>query len=103
MPKASPAAPNLKLEAVLSILAPTRWEILRHLADGSALMVSELAERTGYAPSLISKQLAILRKAGIIIAPRARHLEIAPHFIADKTNRLLDFGWCLLRLNTGSN
>jgi hypothetical protein len=30
---------------------------------------------------------------------RAGHLEIAPQFIADKTNRLLDFDWCLLRLD----
>jgi len=46
--------------------------------------------------------IAILKKAAIIISPRARHLEIAPQFIADKTNRLLDFGWCLLRLNAGA-
>ena len=29
-----------------------------------------------------------------------RLFEIAPQFLADKTNRLLDFGWCLLRMNT---
>ena len=37
-----------------------------------------------------------------ILSPRNRLYEIAPQFLADKANRLLDFGWCLLRMNVGS-
>jgi DNA-binding IscR family transcriptional regulator len=42
----------------------------RELADGSSLMVPEIATRIGWAPAVVSKQLAILRKAGIVINPR---------------------------------
>jgi predicted transcriptional regulator len=91
------------LETVLTCISgTTRWDILRELADGSSLMVSELARRTGWGAYVISKQLAILRKAGIVINPRGRLFEIAPQFIADKSQRLLDFGWCTLRMNVGA-
>lgn len=100
----SPSAttPTLPLEALLKCISgTTRWDILRELADGSSLMVSELAKQTSWGADVISKQLAILRKAGIVINPRGRLFEIAPQFLADKTNRLVDFGYCLLRMNVG--
>lgn len=98
----SAAAPILPLKTLLKCISgTTRWDILRELADGSSLMVSELAKRTGWGADVISKQLAILRKAGIVINPRGRLFEIAPQFLADKTNRLVDFGYCLLRMNVG--
>jgi hypothetical protein len=59
-------------------------------------MVSELARRTGWGADVISKQLAILRKSGIVLNPRGRLFEIAPQFLVDKTERLSDFGYCLL-------
>jgi DNA-binding transcriptional ArsR family regulator len=100
-PKA--AAPTLPLETLLKCISgSTRWDILRELADGSSLMVSELAKRTGWGADVISKQLAILRKAGIIINPRGRLFEIAPAFLADKTERFLDFGYCLLRMSVAA-
>ena len=96
----SAATPTLPLEAVLTCInGTTRWSILRELADGSSLMVSEIARRTGCGPPVVSKQLAILRRAGIVINPRGRLFEIAPQFVADKSQRLLDFGWCTLRMN----
>jgi DNA-binding transcriptional ArsR family regulator len=92
--------PSVQLETILGVISgTTRWNILHELADGSSLMVSELAERTGWTADVISKQLAILRKAGVVINPRGRLFEVAPQFLADKTNRLLDFGWCVLRMN----
>lgn len=101
-PPSTAAAPTLRLETVLiCISSTTRWEMLRELADGGSLMVSELARRTGWAARVISKHLALLRKAGIIINPRGRLFEIAPQFVADKSQRLLDFGWCTLRMNVG--
>lgn len=36
--------------------------------------------RTGWGPAVVSKQLAILRKVGIVIKPRGRLFEIAPQF-----------------------
>jgi len=97
------AAPTLPLETVLKCISgTTRGDILGELADGSSLMVSELSKQTGWGADVISKQFAILRKAGIVINPRGRLFEIAPQFLADKIERILDFGYCLLRMNVGS-
>jgi DNA-binding transcriptional ArsR family regulator len=99
----SAPAPTLRLETVLTCISgTTRWDILRELADGGSLMVSEISRRTGWSPAVVSKPLAILRKSGIVINPRGRLFEIAPQFIADKSQRLLDFGWCSLRMNVGA-
>lgn len=99
----SVAPPTLPLKTVLfCISGTTRWDILRELADGGSLMVSEIARRSGWSAVVVSKQLTILRKAGIVINPRGRLFEIAPQFIADKSQRLLDFGWCTLRMNVGA-
>jgi DNA-binding transcriptional ArsR family regulator len=93
-------APNLPFETVLTIISnSTRWRILRELAGGS-LMNSELATRCDCAPDAMSKQLAVLRKAGLVINPRGRLFELAPQFLAAKDQRLLDLGYCTLRLDT---
>jgi len=62
-------------------------------------MVSELAKRIGGSPSAVSKQLAVLIADGIVINPRGRLFEIPERFVADKSNRILDFGWCRLHMN----
>jgi DNA-binding transcriptional ArsR family regulator len=97
-----PSTPAIPLETFLeAITGVTRWNILRELADGGSLMVSELAQRLNCDPSVISRQITPLRQAGILIAPRNRLYEIAPQFLADKNERTLDFGWGLLRMNVG--
>lgn len=94
--------PSLSLAAVQSTLGSApRWAILRELADGSSLMVSELADRTEMTSSSVSKQLNALVSDRIVIHPRGRLYQIAPQFVADKTERILDFGYCLLRMNAG--
>jgi hypothetical protein len=45
-----------------------------------------------------SKAMSLLRESRIVIQGRNRLYKI-PQFLADKTQRVLDFGWCLLRLN----
>ena len=97
-----PETPLFPLSVVQSTIgSPARWAILRELADGNSLMVSELAQRLGMSPSAISKQLAQLTADGVVINPRGRLYEIDPRLIADKTERILDFGYCLVRLNVG--
>lgn len=96
-PPPSPTIPLDKLAEVLS--SPVRWRILRELANGDQLMVVELAERIRQSPDLTSKHMGILRTAGIVIQGRNRLYQIAPPFLADKTERLLDFGCYLLRLS----
>jgi hypothetical protein len=41
-------------------------------------------------------------EAGIIINPRVRLFEIAPQYLSNKTQKLLDFGYCTLRMNIGT-
>jgi hypothetical protein len=50
-----------------------------------------------------SKNMAVLRNAGIVIQGRGRLYSLAPQFIADKDVRIVDFGYCLLRMNVGAN
>lgn len=100
IPPSGAPQPILSLEAVLSAIAsPTRWAILRELATGDQLMVVELSDRLGATAAGMSKQMAVLRESGVVIVGRNRLYEIDPRFIADKQERILDFGWCLLRLN----
>ncbi len=96
-------APIIPLDDVLAAISnPGRWRLLRELARGEQLMVSELAERVGLSPDATSKAMSLLRETRIVIQGRNRLYSIAPQFIADKAERVLDFGYCLLRLDVGS-
>jgi DNA-binding transcriptional ArsR family regulator len=98
-PPATPS-PTIPLNTVLNIISsPARWRILREFASGDQLMVSEIAERTRQSKDVTSKHIGILRTAGIVTQGRNRLYQIAPQFLADKTDGLLDFGYCLLRMN----
>jgi DNA-binding transcriptional ArsR family regulator len=101
--RATRPSPTLPLDRVLAVISnSTRWRLLRELASGDQLMVLELAERCKISADLVSKHLAILRNAGIVLQGRNRLYQIAPQFLTDKTERILDFGYCLLRMNVGS-
>jgi DNA-binding IclR family transcriptional regulator len=62
-------------------------------------MVTEVAERIGQSKDVTSKHMGILRTTGVVTQGRNRLYQIGPQFLADKTERLIDFGYCLLRLN----
>jgi DNA-binding transcriptional ArsR family regulator len=97
---APPPSPTIPLEKLIDVLSsPVRWRILRELANGDQLMIVELAERIRQSPDLTSKHMGILRAAGVVTQGRNRLYQIAPQFLADKTERLIDFGYCLLRMN----
>jgi len=104
-PQAGPSIPSatIPLEQILTAISnPVRWSLLRELASGEQFMVSELAERVGQSADATSKNMAVLRTAGVVIQGRNRLYQIAPQFLTDKTERVLDFGYCLLRLNTSA-
>jgi DNA-binding IclR family transcriptional regulator len=69
------------------------------LGNGDQLMVAELAERIGQSDDVTSKRMGVLRTVGVVTQGRNRLYQIAPQFLADKTERLIDFGYCLLRMN----
>jgi DNA-binding transcriptional ArsR family regulator len=100
MPDQNPLPPLAAVQVALG--SPSRWAILRELADGSSLMVSEVADRTGLGAGAASKLLHRLVDDGIVMNPRGRLFEIKPQFLADKANRIVDFGYCLVRFGVGS-
>jgi hypothetical protein len=46
----------------------------------------------GQSPDATSKNMAVLRNAGIVTQGRGRLYSLAPQFIANKTECILDFG-----------
>lgn len=92
--------PVLRLHTVLSVISsPTRWRILREMANGDQVAVVELAERLGETPAGISKHMAVFRDSGMVNLGRNRLYSLGEQFIVDKEQRTVDFGWCVLRLN----
>jgi predicted transcriptional regulator len=106
-PPTSAAAPDqppaVRIETLIGVLSNLQaWKVLQVLADGSALFSNEIVERCGVPMEAVTRQISKLRAAGVVIAPRGKLYEIAPQFIADKTECILDFGIYVLRLG-GAN
>ena len=100
-PTASRVPPTLHLpiEKLLPAMCePIRWRILSELSSGAPLMVKEIAQRLKCSPSLASKHVGVLRRAGLIIVGHAGVYLIPAHFIVSATERHVDFGHCLIRL-----
>ena len=96
------AQPVLPLEQVLAvILSETRWAILRELAAGKQMAVVELAELLGQTPAGISKHMGVLRENNFVNLGRNRLYSLRPDVIVDRDSRVIDLGWCVLRLNAG--
>jgi DNA-binding transcriptional ArsR family regulator len=95
----NPPNPSLmSFETLVQTLgAPVRCAILGALSDGEPRMVNEIAKIIGQKPGLVSKHLAVLRSAGLVVLNR-RLYQVPSHHIADAGKRHLDFGHCLLRL-----
>jgi DNA-binding transcriptional ArsR family regulator len=85
-------------QVIAAIGTPVRWGILGELSAGEPLMVVEIAERLKCSPTLVSKHMAVLRKAGMVSSNRAGQYRIPPHFVMNPAERHVDFGHCLLRL-----
>ncbi len=82
---------------VEAIGAPVRASILGALSDGEPRMVNEIAKIIGQKPGLVSKHLAVLRGAGLVVLNR-RLYQVPAACVADAGKRHLDYGHCLLRL-----
>lgn len=93
-----PAGPLL-----VAVGNPLRWLILAELAAGEPLMVKEIAERIGRKPSLVSKHLGVLRRAGAVQVGHAHLYQIPKHYAAAPDKRHVDFGHFLLRLPAGKS
>jgi predicted transcriptional regulator len=82
---------------VRAIGTPARCAILGVLSDGQPRMVNEIARLIGRKPVSVSKQLGVLRRAGLVVVNR-RLYQVPAQYIAAAEKRHLDFGHCLLRL-----
>ena len=92
------ARPAIPLAVVAMVLGePKRWSILRELAKGEALPVSELARRAGTNADSASKHMRCLRKAGIVRTGYGRLYSLAPAFHPAPGSREIDFGHCVVR------
>lgn len=78
---------------------PVRWRILSELSAGEPLMVMEIAARLRRSADLVSKHLAVLRKAGVVEVGRGRLYQIPRRYLPTPGERVLDFGHCLLRMD----
>ena len=91
--------PHPPLDPLLAAIgAPLRWAILTELASGEPRMVKEIAQKLGRSPTLVSKHMAVLRRAGVVEIGRAGVYQIPAHFVAAADKRHIDLGHCLLRL-----
>lgn len=97
-PSASANVPLISLDdLLLAISDANRWRILGELANGDAVMVNELAQRIGRSDTATSKHLAVLRDTGLVEVNR-RLYKIPERFLADREQRHIETGHCLLRL-----
>ncbi len=94
----NPPAPLIPFDSLVrAIGTPARCAILGVLSDGQPRMVNEIAGMIGRKPVSVSKQLGVLRRAGLVVLNR-RLYQVPAHYIAAADKRHLDYGHCLLRL-----
>jgi DNA-binding transcriptional ArsR family regulator len=87
---------------VSALGAPTRWRILAELGSGEPLMVKEIAERMKCSAALVSKHIAVLKKAGLVEVGRAGMYQIPAHFVVSPQEGHVDYGHCLIRLTSSA-
>jgi DNA-binding transcriptional ArsR family regulator len=89
----------LSFTALSSALgSPIRWKLLREVAMGDGLIIVELAERLGLPASNASKHMKVLRDSGLVVVNRAGNHRIAPGRLVSRTEGIVEYGTCLLRL-----
>ena len=94
-------APALALEPLTLLLNdPARWFVLRELAKGEPLPVHELARRLGRSTDSISKHLAVRRRVGGAVVGFGRLYALAPAFRPAPGTAVIDFGPCVVRLDS---
>lgn len=78
----------------------TRWRLLRELAKGESLPLQVLAQRVGRSREVTGKHLAVLRQLGVVLVGYGRLNSLAPAFRPPAGTAAIDFGHCVLRLDS---
>jgi len=91
--------PLLPLDSICLLVSdPTRWRLIRELAKGEALPVSELGRRLGRNSSAVGKHLAVMTRVGVTQSGFGRLYSLAPAFRPAEGK--IDFGHLVMRLDT---
>ena len=77
-----------------------RWRLLRELGQGEALPPSELARRVGMTPNATRRHLVLLRQGGLVMTGYAGLYSLTPDYRPAPGATTIDFGHCLIRLDT---
>ena len=92
--------PLLDFETVLTVVsASIRWKILKVVCDGELIGPQDLAPLVGCTPSAASKHLRVLLDAGVCVQGRGGLYRRAPQFLPPPGQKVIDFGYCLVRLD----
>ena len=99
----TPGIPKLDPVSALSALgSEVRWPIVKLLADGRKLSISEAAAAVGGGVDAVSRQLKVLANSGVVGAfageDRRQTVYQIPAAFRPAPN-VLDFGFCLVRLD----
>ncbi len=93
---------DLEPRKVLSALGnELRWEMLKLLADGSALHAAAVARHFDRDFDGISKHLRILRSAGVLKSKRSKDRRVEQYYVPNEFRQVhgqIDLGFCLFRL-----
>ncbi|MCB1231274.1 MAG: winged helix-turn-helix transcriptional regulator [Verrucomicrobiae bacterium] len=96
-------ADDLNPGKVLSALGnELRWEMLKLLADGSALHAAAVARHFDRDFDGISKHLRILRSAGVLKSKRSKDRRVEQYYVPAVFRQIhgqIDLGFCLFRLS----
>jgi hypothetical protein len=96
-----PAGAGLDRAAFFSALGnPLRWQMVKMLADGSALSASQFASALKRDFDGVSKHLRILREAGVLAWRAGEDRRLALYHIPEAARRVdgaLDYGFCVIR------
>jgi DNA-binding transcriptional ArsR family regulator len=91
------SAPSQKLLTAVSSL--TRWKILAAILAEGPMGVTDLASALRMDASLLSKHVAVLRKAGILYKGRGRLSYLAEHLRPAPGVNEIDFGYFVVRFS----
>ena len=79
---------------------PTRWKMLRVMSKGEMLPLPELAGRVGCSVDSLFKHMMVLRGFGVVVQRYRGLYVMAPSFLPAAGATTIDFGHCVVRLDT---
>ena len=100
VPPTPAGLPPLDRDRLMTALgSPSRLKMLAVLCDGEPLAAADLAQIGGVTPRTGCMHGQVLVNAGICRQGRGNLYWLRKEFQPDPTKRILDFGYCVMRLD----